>query len=153
TPGASIGFTSANDAPMPGDWRGISIDARAKASLSNCDIGFAGIANEQGLRISSSQVTIANSAIHDGAGLGIRLDNRGNAPTLDGVTFADNAGPAILLNTWEYSPSYRNLVMHGNHPDGVAVAGGNGGIDASWAPAGYPYFVLGSIGIGNNATL
>jgi hypothetical protein len=150
TPDQPIKFTSGAAAPKPGDWRGLFLDG--VASLAYCDVAFAGLPNEQAVRIRNSAVTVKNSTVHDSANTGILVEGSGVSPTLDTVSFQNNAGAAILLNTLEHSPTFKGLVMQGNHPDGVAFFGG-AFASATLPPAGYPYYSLGGFTVGNGATL
>ncbi len=106
-------------------WDGIYVYAGGHLRLSHCDLGYAGSGGYHPLQLNAADVQVSNCRIHDNNAGGVNLEGTGNAAVLQNLTIQNNAGPAILEGTIDMVPSFKNITMSGNAPDGVTVSSAN----------------------------
>jgi hypothetical protein len=152
-----ITFTSALTNPQPGDWYGLYQYPNGRLSLNHCTIGYGGWGGAAGLNLYGSDAQVQNCTIQHTLGTGIYLGTSYMTPTLQNVAVLTSTGQAIYQAAVDMQPTYENLTLRDNGEDALVVAGGSVRhdltLDSPAALNGRPIHMLGSIDIGNSATL
>jgi hypothetical protein len=145
-------FTSAD--PNAYNWGQLFFRTNASASLQHCVVEHAG-SSSSAIRITSSDVIIADCIIRDGESDGVFMDGvAGLAPTLRNVTLADHAGSAIRQFSLDYQPTYDNLTIAGNGADVIDIDGGYVSIETvTLVDEDVPYVINGGIGVNTGSEL
>jgi RHS repeat-associated protein len=158
TPERRITFTSASDAPKPGDWMCLFLEARdplgPPSRLANCDFLYAGDASYR-------------AALHVGYGAptpavveGCTFSHtQGNAVvwtgtgSLSNCSFTNNAGWAVAVPQLDRMPTLSNLSAAGNQFNGVQLHGAVAAQARLDGGVGIPYLVDGHVDVARGATL
>lgn len=131
TADAPIVFTSAEQTPRPGDWRGLAFDGLARSLLDHCVIRYAGSnINEGALTISSngSRLTLSsvtNCEITDSASHGLMVSL--SHVQINGNHFEDNRGFDLFNNPNNNRPTLNATLNWWGSADGPADVGDTAG--------------------------
>ena len=78
-------FTSAESAPAPGDWSGISLESGSTATIDGASVSYANV----GVSIQSSSTSLTNSTISNCLTYGVEVA-ADVTPTITGMTYSGN---------------------------------------------------------------
>ena len=144
-----IVFTSAAENPAPGDWSGITFGEGAtdETVLDHVIVEYAsGTAESSGsINIQSDNVSITNSQLRHGSGIGIYLEGEFRA-------FSNNRISSHSASALRLSASVVNTIGEGNQfssSDPVFVTGGAIiGKEFIWRNVGMPYMIEEELRVG-----
>ncbi|MEM8533985.1 MAG: right-handed parallel beta-helix repeat-containing protein [Chloroflexota bacterium] len=146
----AILFTSAQSTPAPAQWRKIVFNPLSTDNvLDHVTIEYGGYFQPM-VDVRTDSLTISDTTIHDGAGIGMQLNDA--SPTISTTTFTDNGGRALELNGASF-PTLSELSASGNGFDGVTVTGTTVTDDYTWGQAIDNYLVTGNVTVNPDTTL
>ncbi len=112
--GASVG--------TPGAWRGLFFQAGSDASaLSHAVVAYGGASGFAGVEITTSDVSLSDCVVRDGAGVGIDLNNSNARPMVSDCAILDNGGVAVDALMLAAVPGFVDNVASGNGRDAMEV--------------------------------
>ena len=146
TPEKGIVFTSASEAPMPGDWNEIDLSTRLpqKSHLDYCTIEYGGGWDDYAgeLRINDSGTVVEHCLIRLGAGCGVQADWNSDLERFTENTVTGCADYPLTVYAGSAGTLPAGNVLTGNAHDAIFVWG-RLWRSSHWANLGLPYAIGG----------
>jgi hypothetical protein len=176
---SDVVFTSSKEPPRAGDWKGITLEPEAIASLKGFTVRYGGQNRTAALRVQAPNTVLESFVIEDtdsdatalvvdrATEVTLRAGSfRRNGPSIDvrpapenvivvhllGSTFEDNAG-AVALSGANAQLRIQGNTARRNGVNGIVLTGGTTSSPIVWHGGDLPYVIDGSVTINSDLTI
>ena len=149
-------MTSAEAAPLPGAWEGLSFYASAGSgcSMAHCLVLFGGQSQSGNIYVKDADVSIRNTTIRRSKQHGVYFDGNGRFSNFESNTITANTLNPVVISAAYAGRLPASNAYTGNGVDQILVLGSSLSENATWINLGIPYFVdTGQVRIDNGLTL